>query len=344
MYNYQDLIQQLKDGKISATTWLVTGCAGFIGSNIVENLLKLQQTVIGIDNFSTGRQANLDDIRNNVLAAEWENFTFYQVDITDKEACAAIFKTNQITYVLHHAAISSVPYSIKYPEIVKHNNIDGFVNILQLSCDYGVQAFIYASSSSVYGDNTDSSKLEGNLGNLLSPYADSKFTNEKLAQQYSATYPISTVGLRYFNIYGKRQDPNGAYAAVIPKWIDAVLQNKQFYINGDGSTTRDFLNVDDVVQANILACLNTNSTLGKSQVYNVGSGQSISLNDLSKIIIITAKQFNIRYDKEPGYRDFVDGDIRHSCANIGLVQNNLNFYPQNDLEYGITKLITSLVT
>lgn len=331
MYNYNQIKQELLT---QPKTWMITGVAGFIGSNILEKLLLLKQNVVGIDNLLTGSMANLDSVRNAVSKDEWLGFNFYNTSITDADSCAKIFKNNNIDFVLHHAAISSVPYSIKYPNKVKHNNIDGFNNILDLCVKNNIKNLVYASSSSVYGDNQERYKSEHHTGILLSPYAQSKQQNELAAKKYYDQHGLISTGLRYFNIYGKRQDHTSGYAAVIPKWIGAVLNNAEIYINGDGSTTRDFCHVDDVVMANILACFSN-----EQAIYNIGSGLSVSLSQLLQLIVRFCSDHGFSYKQQPDYRDFLDGDIRHSCANIKLVTNNLGFQPSYSLEQGMNDLI-----
>lgn len=335
MLSYNQIEQKLIN---NPRAWLVTGAAGFIGSNIVEKLLLLNQVVIGIDNFNTGRKRNLFDIEKNVESRYWKNFYFYNLNILDKNILEELFCKHHIDFVLHHAAISSVPYSIKYPEEVRTNNILGFNNILDLSSKYDIKSLVYASSSSVYGDDKSSTKIETQIGTPLSPYASSKLQNEQDALSNN-NRNLKTTGLRYFNIYGRRQDPNGAYAAVIPKWLDNIINNKSIYINGDGTTTRDFCCVDDVVRANILACFNNRENIENNFIYNIASGKSVSLNQLVNLIVDCLKKYDYHYQVKPEYRDFIDGDIRHSCANIKLVRDNLNFTPEVDLEFGIFDLI-----
>lgn len=334
MYSYQEIKKKLTaDPKV----WLVTGVAGFIGSNILEQLLLLNQTVIGIDNLSSGTNDNLLDVKSNVLTEQWARFKFYKLDVTVQESLNTIFKNN-IDFVLHQAAISSVPYSLQYPEKVKNNNINGLLNILGLSKSFGIKAVVYASSSSIYGDNADEFKSEDSVGKVLSPYAESKAINEHDAIESTVQNGLNTIGLRYFNVYGKRQDPNGAYAGVIPKWLDRIINGKDIYINGDGSTTRDFCSVADVVRANILACFNVNVD-SEHKIFNIGSGEAISLQQLYVLIVTQITNLGYCYELSPEYRDFIDGDIRHSCANIKLSKINLNFSISHNLEHGISELI-----
>lgn len=330
MFNFEQIKLDLKD---KPRTWLITGVAGFIGSNILEYLLLLDQKVIGIDNLYSGHLENINNFINDYPSY----FNFYNIDITDYNACKKIFAEEPIDFVLHHAAIASVPLSIANPRLNNQVNIEGFINILDLAKDYLVKAFVYASSSAVYGDNRDLYKTESNVGNFLSPYALSKYTNELYAKQYRDHYNVNTVGLRYFNIYGKKQDPDSAYAAVIPKWINLMLQNKAVDIYGDGSNTRDFCSIDNVIMANILACFNS-SRDSQQNIYNIGVGEAISLNDLLAKVIDIAVAHGINYSIKPNYQDFIKGDIRHSCASIKLAQENLNYMPVNDFTTGLTNI------
>ena len=322
---YQEIQQKLlKNPK----TWLITGVAGFIGCNILKKLLTLNQKVIGIDNLTTGKLENIYPHLNQ--------FEFHQADITNRTACHRIFEGMPVDYVLHQAAISSVQYSMLNPEVIQVNNVEGFRNILDISIMNNVKTFVYASSSAVYGDSEDIFKTEQNIGKLLSPYASSKYINEQIAEQYQASHKIKTVGLRYFNIYGQNQDPNGIYAAVVPKWISAVLTGSGVVINGDGTTTRDFCNVSDVVQANLLACHIAPCT---PRIFNIGTGKSQNLNFLLQTIIRVAEQHGVSYDIKPEYRNFIEGDVKHSCSDITRAKKYLRFYPKKDLENGLSELI-----
>ncbi len=237
----------------SPRKWLVTGCAGFIGSNLLESLLKLGQTVVGLDNFATGYQRNLDEVRGSVTPEQWARFTFIEGDIRDLEACRRAVQG--VDFVLHQAALGSVPRSLNDPITTNEVNIGGFLNMLVAARDAEVKSFVYAASSSTYGDHPALPKVEENIGNPLSPYAVTKYVNELYADVFARSYGFEAVGLRYFNVFGKRQDPDGAYAAVIPKWTAAMIQGKDVTINGDGETSRDFCFVDNAVQANILAAM-----------------------------------------------------------------------------------------
>lgn len=350
MHNYSKIKENLLQ---TPSTWLITGVAGFIGSNILEQLLLLNQKVVGIDNFFSGFEKNLLDVQNSIDSKLWDNFIFYNTDISDINSCNKIFQKYTINNTIHLAAICSVPFSIKNPELNNQVNINGFENILKLSCEYNIKNFVYASSSAVYGDESSVKLIENKTGKLLSPYATSKFEDEKIASKYSKEYNINTTGLRYFNIYGKRQNPNSAYSAVIPKWITSAILNQQIYINGDGSTTRDFCHVEDVVQANILSAVNPPNTSHTSytshtsqdnlnniynKIYNIGTGEAISLNILFNLIKKISKKHNIDYNFGPEYRNFQQGDILHSCSSIDLVTKELNFKPSYNIEKGIDSI------
>ncbi|EMU07014.1 Vi polysaccharide biosynthesis protein vipB/tviC, partial [Acinetobacter baumannii ABNIH10] len=291
-------------------TWLITGVAGFIGSNLLETLLKLNQNVIGLDNFATGHQYNLDEVETLVSSDQWKNFTFYNGDIRNLEDCQKACAN--VDYVLHQAALGSVPRSIADPILTNSANITGFLNMLVAARDAQVKSFTYAASSSTYGDHPALPKVEENIGNPLSPYAVTKYVNELYAEVFARTYGFKAIGLRYFNVFGKRQDPNGAYAAVIPKWTAAMIQGDDVFINGDGETSRDFCYIENTVQANILAAVANDEA--KNQVYNVAVGDRTTLNDLFKAIKSALKENGISYDKEPVYREFRAGDVRHSQA------------------------------
>ena len=254
-------------------TWLVTGAAGFIGSNLVETLLRLGQRVVGLDSFATGHRRNLDEVRALVGDEAWRRCTFLEGDIRDattcREACTGV------DYVLHQAALGSVPRSIEDPLTTNAANITGFVNMLVAARDAGVRRFVYAASSSTYGDHPELPKIEERIGNPLSPYAVTKLVNELYAAVFARTYGFRSIGLRYFNIFGQRQDPNGAYAAVIPRWFAALLTGEPVYINGDGETSRDFCFIDNCVQANLLAAIAPDEAA--DQVYNVAFGERTSL-------------------------------------------------------------------
>jgi len=315
-------------------TWLITGVAGFIGSNLLETLLKLNQQVVGIDNFSTGYQYNLDEVQTLVTPAQWDNFRLINGDIRNLDDCRSA--CNQVDYVLHQAALGSVPRSIYDPITTNQNNIDGFLNILVAARDANVDGFVYAASSSTYGDHPDLPKIEDKIGKPLSPYAVTKLVNELYADVFAKTYDFKTIGLRYFNIFGKRQDPEGAYAAVIPKWISAMINNEPVYINGDGETSRDFCYIDNAVQANLLAAITDNDN-ATNQVYNVAVGYRTSLNQLFEAIRQNLVAHGVEYQKAPVYHDFRAGDVRHSLADIGKVKQLLDYEPSHPVGEGLTE-------
>ena len=314
-------------------TWLITGVAGFIGSNLLQTLLELNQIVIGLDNFSTGHQHNLDEVKALVGEDNWARFKFIEGDICDlnacREACAGV------DYVLHQAALGSVPRSIEDPITTNANNITGFLNMLVAAKDAQVKSFTYAASSSTYGDHPALPKVEENIGNPLSPYAVTKYVNELYADVFAKSYGFKTIGLRYFNIFGKRQDPNGAYAAVVPKWTSAMLKNEDVFINGDGETSRDFCFIENAVQANLLSAVANDDA--KNQVYNVAVGDRISLNDLFEAIKTALAANGKYYDKSVVFRDFRPGDVRHSQADITKASENLGYQPDYRILDGIAK-------
>ena len=317
----------------SPKTWLITGVAGFIGSNLLETLLKFNQTVIGLDNFSTGHQHNLDDVQSLVSSAQWANFTFINGDIRDLATCHQA--CTGVDYVLHQAALGSVPRSIEDPVTTNQNNIDGFLNMLVAARDAAVTRFVYAASSSTYGDHPGLPKVEDLIGNPLSPYAVTKYVNELYADVFARTYNFSSIGLRYFNIFGRRQDPNGAYAAVIPKWFAALLGEEPVYINGDGETSRDFCYIDNCVQANILAAVADNPE-AVNRVYNVAFGERTTLNELLGFIQDRIEVFRPDLDRTaPVYRDFRPGDVRHSLADITAARDLLGYVPRYSVRSGL---------
>lgn len=313
-------------------TWLITGVAGFIGSNLLETLLKLEQRVVGLDNFATGHQYNLDEVRASVSTEQWSRFEFIQGDIRQLADCQRA--CTNIDYVLHQAALGSVPRSINDPILTNGANIDGFLNMLVAARDAGVASFTYAASSSTYGDHPALPKVEENIGKPLSPYAVTKYVNELYADVFARTYGFKTIGLRYFNVFGKRQDPNGAYAAVIPKWTAAMIANDEIFINGDGETSRDFCFIENTVQANILAATTTNQD-AKNQVYNVAVGDKTALNDLFNTIKEALNKNNILYEYKPIYRDFRMGDVRHSQANVDKISTQLGYSARYNVFQGI---------
>ncbi|WP_151984744.1 NAD-dependent epimerase/dehydratase family protein [Acinetobacter radioresistens] len=329
MSQYYQVCEQLKQ---NPKIWLITGVAGFIGSNLLETLLKLDQRVVGLDNFATGHQYNLDEVQSLVTAEQWNNFTFIQGDIRNLKDCQKA--CNNVNYVLHQAALGSVPRSIADPIMTNSANITGFLNMLVAARDARVSSFTYAASSSTYGDHPALPKVEENIGKPLSPYAVTKYVNELYADVFARTYGFKTIGLRYFNVFGKRQDPNGAYAAVIPKWTAAMIAGDDVYINGDGETSRDFCFIENTVQANILAATTENEE-AKNQVYNVAVGDRTTLNDLFNAIKTALNENGVTYNKEPVYRDFRVGDVRHSQASIVKIQQYLAYIPQYKITEGI---------
>lgn len=326
-----------KDLKARPRRWLVTGVAGFIGSNLLESLLSLGQEVVGLDNFMTGKQGNLDDVKALVAPEAWKKFSFIEGDIRDLAVCRKACQGTEI--VLHQAALGSVPRSIEDPLSTHEINVTGFQNMLIAARDAGAKRFVYASSSSVYGDHPGMPKVENETGNLLSPYALSKYADELYADVFGRVYGLSHVGLRYFNVFGKRQDPDGAYAAVIPKWIAALIQGETVFINGTGETSRDFCYVENVVQANLLAALTVNScALGT--VYNVAVNARTDLNALYKLLKERLSRGIPRVAKAaPVYREFREGDIMHSWADIGRAKSLLGYAPTHDIDQGMTEAL-----
>lgn len=328
--SYQQLIKSLKKNQHK---WLITGVAGFIGSNILETLLLLNQKVVGLDNFSTGNKDNLKEIQSLVSLKQWKNFNFIEGDITSIRDCNKACK--DIDYVLHQGALGSVPRSINNPIASNEANISGFLNMLVAAKDANVKSFTYAASSSTYGDHPALPKVEENIGKPLSPYAVTKYVNELYADVFAKTYGFKTIGLRYFNVFGKRQDPNGAYAAVIPKWISSMISGNNIYINGDGETSRDFCFVENAVQANLLSAVAKESS--KNEVYNVAVGDRTSLLTLFKYIKEALHINDINYTKKIEFLDFRDGDVRHSQAQILKANNKLGYDPEFNIVEGIKK-------
>ena len=328
MSQYQTVCTQLKQ---APKMWLVTGVAGFIGSNLLETLLKLDQKVVGLDNFATGHQYNLDEVQTLVSPAQWNNFSFIEGDIRHFEDCQKACLG--VDYVLHQAALGSVPRSIADPITTNATNITGFLNMLTAARDAKVSSFTYAASSSTYGDHPALPKVEENIGNPLSPYAVTKYVNELYADVFARTYAFKTIGLRYFNVFGKRQDPNGAYAAVIPKWTAAMIAGDEVFINGDGETSRDFCFIENTVQANILAA--TANDEAKNQVYNVAVGDRTTLNDLFNALQAALHENGVTYNKKPVYREFRAGDVRHSQASIAKIEQFLDYEPEFNINQGI---------
>jgi UDP-N-acetylglucosamine/UDP-N-acetylgalactosamine 4-epimerase len=317
--------------------WLVTGVAGFIGSNLLEELLSLGQTVIGIDNFFTGHFYNIEDVRSQVSENAWKQFSFIEVDIRNLKDCQKVCEN--VDYVLHQAALGSVPRSIVDPIMTNQSNIDGFLNMLVAARDAKVKRFVYAASSSTYGDHPGLPKQEDIIGKPLSPYAVTKYVNELYADVFARTYGMECIGLRYFNVFGRRQDPNGTYAAVIPCWIGELLNNKVPTINGNGETSRDFCYIENVIQANLLSATTENPE-AINQVYNVAAGSRTTLNELLNIIreLLGDYYANIK-NVTPVYGPFRPGDVRHSQADIQKAKNLLGYHPMHDVKSGMTKTI-----
>ena len=321
MTKYEQIQHELLE---SPKTWLVTGVAGFIGSNLLEKLLKLNQNVVGLDNFSTGYQHNLEEVKSLVTESQWECFRFIEGDIRDKAVCMEAVRG--VDYVLHQAALGSVPRSIADPTTTNAVNVSGFLNILDTAKEAKVKSFTYAASSSTYGDHPALPKVEEHIGKPLSPYAVTKYVNELYASVYARTYGFKTIGLRYFNVFGRRQDPDGAYAAVIPKWTASMIKGEDVFINGDGETSRDFCYIDNVIQMNLLSA--TASDDVKDEVYNVALGDRTTLSELYKSIQCALIKLGIQLVAEPIYRDFRVGDVRHSQADITKAKEHLGYTPE----------------
>jgi len=329
MTRYEQLLQDLPR---SPKTWLITGVAGFIGSNLLETLLKLNQKVVGLDNFATGHQHNLDEVKGEVSAEQWSYFSFIQGDIRQLADCQQACEG--VDFVLHQAALGSVPRSLNDPITTNDVNISGFLNMLVAARDAQVASFTYAASSSTYGDHPGLPKVEDVIGKPLSPYAVTKYVNELYADVFAKSYGFNTIGLRYFNVFGRRQDPDGAYAAVIPKWTAAMIKGEDVYINGDGETSRDFCYVDNAVQANLLAAT-TSQSEARNQVYNVAVGGRTTLNQLFGFLRSSLAESQVNHLASPIYGDFRAGDVRHSQASIGKAQNLIGYEPLYNIQRGI---------
>jgi UDP-N-acetylglucosamine 4-epimerase len=340
MTPYQQLLQTIS---ASPKTWLVTGVAGFIGSNLLEALLKLDQRVVGLDNFATGYQYNLDEVQSLVTPAQWANFQFIQGDIRQLEDCQRA--CSGVDYVLHQAAMGSVPRSLADPITTNSANITGFLNMLVAARDAQVKSFTYAASSSTYGDHPALPKVEDNIGKPLSPYAVTKYVNELYADVFSKCYDFHTIGLRYFNVFGPRQNPNGAYAAVIPKWVSSLLKGETVFINGDGETSRDFSFIQNAIQSNLLAATVSESHCEErsdaeihpalNQVYNIAVGESTNLKQLFALVRDNLLPFGVPANTELEYRDFRAGDVRHSLADTSKAQRLLGYEPTHRIADGI---------
>lgn len=329
MYSYGQIQQLIESPK----TWIVTGVAGFIGSNLLEKLLKLNQTVVGLDNFATGHQHNLDEVKSLVLPEQWARFRFIEGDIRDYATCEVVVKG--VDYVLHQAALGSVPGSIADPITSNPANVTGFLNMLQAAKEAKVQSFTYAASSSTYGDHPALPMVEENIVNPLSPYAVTKYVNELYACVYARTYGFKTIGLHYFNVFGRRQDPSSAYAAVIPKWTAAMIKGEDVFINGDGETSREFCYIDNVVEMYILAA--TCNDNAKNEVCNVAIGDRTSLTELYDYIRDSLTLNNVNYEKSINYTHFRYGDVRHSQADILKAIDKLGYLTRYRIKDGISK-------
>jgi UDP-N-acetylglucosamine 4-epimerase len=313
--------------------WLITGVAGFIGSNLLETLLQLNQKVVGVDNFSTGQQRNLIEVQSTVTPALWQNFSFMQGDICNLAVCQKA--CNGVDYVLHQAALGSVPRSVEDPITTNASNVSGFLNMLVAARNSEVKRFVYAASSSTYGDHPDLPKVEDNIGKPMSPYAVTKYVNELYADVFGKTYGLQSIGLRYFNVFGPRQDPEGAYAAVIPKWIASMIKGEPVYINGDGETSRDFCYISNVVQANLLAASSPDKE-ALNQIYNIAVGRRTTLNELyahlKQNLISSCPHLK---DAQAVYREFRVGDVRHSLASIDKAREKLGYAPTQSMGQGV---------
>ena len=324
-----DLLDQLRS---RPRRWLVTGAAGFIGSNLVECLLRANQDVTGLDNFATGYQRNLDEA---AAGADFGRLRLVTADIRDRAVCQAV--VDGVDVVLHQAALGSVPRSLADPLASHDTNVTGFINILDAARQAGIEHFVYAASSSTYGDEPNLPKVEDRIGNPLSPYAATKLANEIYAAVYARSYGFKAIGLRYFNVFGPRQDPEGAYAAVIPKWTRAMLRNEEVTIFGDGETSRDFCFVANAVQANIRAAFAGEDA--KGEVYNVAVGAQTSLSVLFALIRDGLRNHNVQYDRDPHFTDFRQGDVRHSLADIGKARRLIGYAPTHSIEQGIAEAL-----
>lgn len=333
MTRYEEVRAELQ---AKPRTWLVTGVAGFVGSNLLEELLKLDQYVVGLDNFATGYQRNLDEVQSLVSPEQWARFRFMEGDIRSLDVCREACQG--VDYVLHQAALGSVPRSLADPITTNSANIDGFLNMLVAARDAQVKSFVYAASSSTYGDHPGLPKVEDRIGRPLSPYAVTKYVNELYADVFARCYGFTTIGLRYFNVFGKRQDPNGAYAAVIPKWTAAMIRGEDVIVNGDGETSRDFCYVANAVQANLLAAC-AEDEAARNQVYNVAVGGRTTLNQLFETLRTILGEHGVQYEKRPIYRDFRPGDVRHSQADVSKAHDLLRYEIFYDITLGLRETV-----
>ncbi len=325
--------------RISSTSkvWLITGVAGFVGCNLLERLLNLDQQVVGLDNFATGHRSNLEQIKSKVTQTQWNRFKLIEGDIRRLSDCQKA--CSGVDYVLHQAALGSVPRSILDPITTNETNIQGFLNMLVSAREAFVSSFVYAASSSTYGDHPGLPKVEDQIGKPLSPYAVTKLVNEHYAQVFFRIHNFNSIGLRYFNIFGAHQDPDGAYAAVIPKWIAAMIKNEPVWINGDGETSRDFCYVENAIQANLLAATITEMN-SLNQIYNISVGERTSLNQLFEMIrsILEPRYPHLKFYK-PNYRDFRNGDVRHSLADISKAKKMLGYVPTHGIYEGLLQSV-----
>ena len=334
MSAYEDLKQRVRG---EPQRWLVTGAAGFIGSNIVETLLRLDQQVTGLDSFATGHRGNLEQVRALVSEAQWRRFEFVEGDIRELEACR--WACRGAKYVLHQAALGRVVRSIEDPLSSHQSNVSGFVNMLIAARDAGVARFVYAGSSATYGDHPGLPKVEPQIGRPLSPYGLTKYVNELYADIFQRCYGLGTIGLRYFNVFGPRQDPDNPYAAVIPAWIAAMIRGTPVYMNGDGTTTRDFCYVGNAVQANLLSATVDNPD-AVNQVYNIAANEQTSLAELFETLrALLARRFPHVAAVTPEYRDFRRGDVKFSRADIGKATRLLGFRAAMRVAEGLEKTV-----
>ncbi len=339
MAGFEEVTERVK---AKPRTWLVTGAAGFIGSHLLETLLKLDQRVIGLDNFSTGSRENLAQVRQAVTGGQWKNLHFIEGDIRSLDSCRKACAS--VEFVLHQAALGSVPRSIADPIATHDNNATGFLNMLVAAHGAGVSRFVFAGSSATYGDHSALPKVESQIGRPLSPYAVTKHVNELYAEVYARCHGLPSIGLRYFNVFGPRQDPNGAYAAVIPRWIAGMIRNEPVFINGDGATARDFSYVDNVVQANLLAAT-VDEPAAVNQVYNIALNAKTTLNELFEMIrsLLESRYPSLR-NLRPTHRELRHGDVRFSQADISKARQLLGYHPSWGVQQGLARTIDWYVT
>lgn len=336
----------MHEGLHAQRTWLVTGAAGFIGSHLVERLLTLDQRVVGIDNLSTGSMNNVEAVRASVSPERAARYTFFEQDIRDRSGLIDLVARHVPGVVLHQAALGSVPRSIADPVASHESNVDGFINVLEAARHAKVVRVVYASSSSVYGDIGEGAKVEGKIGNCLSPYAATKRIDEVYAQVYGRVYGMETIGLRYFNVFGPRQDPNGPYAAVVPRWLAAMTRREPVVIFGDGSTSRDFCYIANVVQANILAATVASGSKAVNSVVNIACGATTTLLQLERLLreaVSGVCGYELDQMPQPRFEPFRKGDIPHSLADISFAQNALGYAPTHSVEAGIGELVKASV-